>query len=358
MDWDSELRGILEHVAAITQSGLGAAERKVIMGEVIDRQSKRYLGRERRPLSLSYSLAMQFHGHDVPLRLQVESVSMGYLDVRFSSPDVELMTGVRQALRAAHLAWLIPFGRAQLSVEEALGWKTRPPMPYLWFKSDRQFGCLGFGIEQRVELHGDTLAIHADGIVPPMDVCPTAMGPAISWWAHALVPGQYLVMVDYRGDSSTFVLAVTDSSLALATRRSTFIHADERVRWRVPTRSFWLSCYPGGDEAAMCNDLHRWAASHAGIDRVAMGSGGISPYPEGPDGAVVEVYRFRDGQTLDAMRACIQSVGPQIREAVGIAVHMTTWMGERIVVGSMRSFDQPHIARPSSLTQSAECRQP
>ena len=127
VDWGRELQAILESVSAIGESGLGDAEREIIMNDVLGLAPKFFLRRPPRASTRSYSFEMRFHGHVVPLQLAIESVDIGYVDMHFSSPDASLMSGIRQAIRAAHLSSLMPIGPTLLAVSESPGWNGQLP---------------------------------------------------------------------------------------------------------------------------------------------------------------------------------------------------------------------------------------
>jgi len=55
------------------------------------------------------------------------------------------------------------------------------------------------------------------------------------------------------------------------------------------------------------------------------------------------------------LRQCFADVGVRISRAVGVHLAITTWKGDAITARSTRSYDEPHIAMPTRVTDGAGC---
>jgi hypothetical protein len=168
---------------------------------------------------------------------------------------------------------------------------------------------------------------------------------------RAVMPGRYHIAMDYKADTNRFVVDVTDSSLALSTIRSTFVTADERIRWRVPSGSFIFWCArPERELGSACVDLQAWAASQAGVQRIAFDPSGVSPLR---DGAVA--YRYADDQALGRIRACVRTINPAILERSYLALQIRTrvgpWMVDHVLDPSTapRVTSDPSCGLPRSI---------
>ena len=254
-----------------------------------------------------------------------------------------------------------PVGRIRLAVREPRREQGRNARALVFsMYTERQFGCLGYGIAHSFERRGNTLRIVLLGISGPGGVCPTAVGPAEANLAVNLDAGRYSVVVEAQPDGKIdrLRLEVTDSSFKLVGQQLSFITPDERLWWRYPERVMALTCE--GEEIRVrpvCDDFRRWLATRAGISVHRFGPAGVNPF--WPDTLSRDrrfwTFRVSDDRALTAVWDCLSEVNLQIQEAVGVGLGIETWKGDRYSIFSRRSFHERHIEIPQRVTAGPSC---
>jgi hypothetical protein len=286
------------------------------------------------------------------LAVVVRFVDMSWVEVRFLSADTATSHAARAVVRQRLLTTLAPLGRARIAAIEGRMSMAERPSPRLVLRTEREFGCLGHGIPWRVETRRDTILMRIDGIQAPQGLCPTAMGPAER--THRLLdlaPGRYTLLVESQADTNVFALTLTDSSIAMATERSTFLTADERVYWRTERMTFAFTCNPTLPSEPMCEELQAWVARQPGITRIVGRSDGVHAYPReysDPEHLTFG-YRYASADALRRVRECVESIRPLIANTAGIHISFHTWLDEHVGAGSGRFGSQSHVRMPSSV---------
>jgi hypothetical protein len=251
-------------------------------------------------------------------------------------------------------------GKIRLVVEEGA-----PDNPYkehalsLHMATIDQYPCLGFGIGHSFTRRQDTLEFVLSRIVAPIgDLCNTAIGPAELRRELPVSAGHYTLLIGTRTTRDRIELDVTDSSFVLMAKQPSFIALDERVWWRRPTKSMAFYCQNVNVALAVCDDIKRWLAARADVQRVRFAGAGVNPYwPDSsktPD-LTVATFRYVDDSVVRAIRRCFAEVDIKIKQAVGVSLIIQTWKGERITAWSKRSYDEPHTAIPKRVTDGPAC---
>jgi hypothetical protein len=355
--WGEPLSNLLDGVASLLQDGFRAEDAKRISQAALQLSPDDLptsSGRQR----AAFEHRVRFQNRPSDLNIGLVAVDIGYVDVRFQSPDTALISAIRSVIWKSYLASLSPIERVRLTVRDEIWIHDRPPTLVLVMETVRQFGCLGFGIDHAFRQRADTLYLELFGIPSGPRACPAMIGPAVLRRELHLAPGRYRLTIDYRGTSDLFELALTDSSSALTTERGSFVDADQRLRWRYPRRSFVLSCQNVQVAQPVCNDVARWLTHQSGIAALQFSPQGLNPYRPGttnPDEKVV-FFRYTGDRALARVRRCFAEIETAIREAVGVALTVQTWTGVQVMAWSRRSYDQPHIAMPERVTAGPGCR--
>lgn len=256
------------------------------------------------------------------------------------------------------VASLDTIGRVRIVVNERIVGLGRPPALVFAMETLRQYSCLGFGIEHSFQQQDDTLRVKLLGVRGPEGLCPSALGPATLTRELHLEAGRYAVLISYRSTTEDFTLVLTDSSTALTAIHSTFVEGDTRVHWRFPPRSFALSCENVEVALPVCDDVEHWLVRQRGIAHRPFPPTGLNPYwpyPTRSPDRRVDVFSYSQDPVLEVVRRCFAQVAERIREAVGVALTITTWTGDQITAWSGRSYDQPHITVPENVTAGPEC---
>jgi hypothetical protein len=256
-----------------------------------------------------------------------------------------------------------PVGKVRLVVRDPRPEPRRTTRPLiLSLETEKQYGCLGYGIWDRFERRDRALRVVLLGIQGAPPVCATAMGPAISSLPMDLEAGRYLLVVEAQSErrADSLWLDVSDSSVKLTAQRLSFITSDERLWWRYPQRVVALTCE--GDEVRtrpVCDDFRRWVATRTGITVHAFGLGGVNPF--WPDTLKPDrrFYTFRvdDERVLAEIFDCLAEVNLAIKDAVGVGLGIETWKGDRHSIFSSRSFHEKHIEIPQRVTAGPICAQ-
>jgi hypothetical protein len=349
--WRDELPAMLARVATVVDSGFATAERELVLRELGAIRPRQNPSRDGPVPSKWYVVQVRFRGRTTDFNLWAYWPDTSHVGFYIRSKDSLLTDAIDSTFRVERAALLAAPAGVRIWMEDPHVWNGAVPAMAVSLSVEDPKHCPGFGVENHGEWRGDTLAIHVVGVAPK-DSCPVlAWRPSqMSHW-RPIVPGTFQVTIDYKGDTSRFAARVTDTSLAMTTIRSTFVTADERVRWRVPSGSFVLTCshfHRGSD--AICNRLQGWAARRPGIERVTFDTTGVSPLR---DHALA--YRYADDGTLARMRACIATLRPTFRHSNDVELQIrprsAPWIVDRIAAPSVAIVlpSDPSCELPSAL---------
>lgn len=259
---------------------------------------------------------------------------------------------------------LLPIEEVRAAVTERIAASEGGPILELGIATVRTFGGLCFRIQNSLARRGDTVWVHLLGIASPRTaraaaLCPAMIGPATMVRPLPLRAGRYPLFIDFRNKKDTLTLTITDSSTILTGVRTTFVHPDERLRWRFPWHSFAFFCENTEVASLVCADVERWLTRQPGITELRLSPLGINPYwPDTTNhpGQRMVVFGYTNNAVLGRIRGCFAEIQNEIREAVGVFLTIRTWTGDRITAGSARSLHQPHIQMPQTVTSGNVCR--
>ncbi|HKV70764.1 MAG TPA: hypothetical protein VJN62_05915 [Gemmatimonadales bacterium] len=254
---------------------------------------------------------------------------------------------------------LMTLGPVRVVVKEETWESPGPPALYFEATTVANYGCLGFGIADTLERSGNTVHWTAYGVAPPSGFCPDAIGPARRTRRLALAPGIYAFRMSYRRRSATLSLRVTDSSVALTARDTTFFVPDQRLWWRFPPSSFALQCENMEYAASACAEFRAWLGRQPGISPYAFAAGGISPYapePERTPDRSVALFRYRADSDMIRVRQCLGEVRGRIRRMTGVYLNVRVWTGNDLDAPS--SGSGPTARSPKTVTNGHLCHDP
>jgi len=185
------------------------------------------------------------------------------------------------------------------------------------------------------------------------------IGPASMVRPLPIHAGRYPLFIDFRNKTDTLTLTITDSSTVLTGVRTTFVQPDERLRWRFPRHSLAFFCENTEVASLVCADVEQWLTRQPGITERRLSPLGINPYwPDTTNhpGQRMVVFGYTNDGVLGRIRDCFAEIQNHIGEAVGVFLTIRTWTGDRITAWSARSYDQPHIQMPRTVTSGNVCR--
>lgn len=277
------------------------------------------------------------------------------LALAFSPPGFELIAQANS---------LLPIEEVRAAVSERITASEGGPALELGIATVRTFGGLCFRIQNSLARRGDTVWVHLFGIARPRSarvaaLCPAMIGPATMVRPIRLPAGRYLLFIDYRNKTDSLTLTITDSSAILTGARTSFVHPDERLRWRFPRHSFAFFCENTEVGLLVCDDVERWLTRQPGITELRLSPQGLNPYwPDTTNhpGQRIVVFGYTNDSVLGTIGRCFADIQNQIREVVGVFLTIRTWTGDRITAWSGRSYDQPHIQVPQYVTTGIVCR--
>jgi hypothetical protein len=345
---NTEFPDMLARVSALVDSGFDANDRRVVLSELSGIRPVRPRHHDDPWVKKTYLFGVRFRGHESRLLMTAYWWGTNHVAFQFlGTRDTTLLEAIDSTLIAARVATLSPPGRVRLGVGDSWAWNGALPRMGVGMHIDEAKHCPDFGLDSYSEEHEDTLAIHIEGAAPPND-CPGRFYPKSMTHGRSIVPGRYVVAVDYRGDTNRFAVQVTDSTLALSTIRSTFVTADERIRWRIPGRSVKLECY--GVMSKFCIDANAWLARYPGMERVQF-RGPATIYA---DTVSAPAYRYANEQVLARVQSCFRSIAPDLARSVELQIRPATgrWSAvraaDRNASGSTTWID-PACGFPSSI---------
>jgi hypothetical protein len=341
--WRDELPAMLGRIASTLDSGFAARERTLVLEELGAIRPRLPHDRYTRVATRSYVVQVRFRGRASVLSVYGYWPDTSRVSFYLRSPDTLLLGAIDSTFRAARRALLSAPRGVRLHLEEASVWNGSTPAMDVLLDVAPAAHCPHFGLETQSESRGDTVALHVDGAAPrdscPQDYWPTGMGQR-----RPGTPGRYQVAMDYEGDTNRFVIDVSDSSLALSTIRSTFVTADERIRWRVPSGSVVLTCSRlAAGRDSICKELQSWATRQVGLQRVVFDTAsGVSPlrYNAG-------AYRY-DDRALANLRRCVSTIHPVMRQDWAIALEVRPRTGPWMVDRVFNPSDVPRVATDPS----------
>lgn len=357
--WGEPLSNLLGGVASLLQDGFGAEDAKRVSETALQLSPNDFPASSQRH-EAAFEHRVRFQNRTSGLKIRIVAVvDIGYVDVGFRSSDTALITAIHSVIWQSYLASLSSLERVRLTVRDEIWMQGKSPTLVLAMETVRQYGCLGFGIDHAFSRRDDTLQVELFGVSSPKGPCPAALGPALMRRQLHLASGQYTLAIGYHGAWDLFDLVLTDSSAALATERSSFVEADQRLWWRYPPRSFALYCQNVHVARTVCDDVEHWMGHQSGISSLQFSPQGVDPYRAGarnPD-ETVAFFRYTADRDLAGVRRCFAEIETVIGRVVGVALTVQTWTGVQITAWSGRSYDQPHITMPARVTAGPTCSQ-
>jgi hypothetical protein len=351
--WRDELPKLFAQIATTLDSGFAAPERNLVLREMRAIRPYHIPGQYGPNPYKLYQVQVRFRGRESEFTIHAYWPDTVRVAFHLRSRDTLLTNAIDSTIRAARVALLSAPTEVRIRLEDSQVWTGAVPGMVLAIEIDEAPHCPGFGLESRGEVHGDTLAIHVDGAAPK-DTCPYAYWtPPMAYWRE-VAPGRYHVAIDYKADTNRFVALVSDTSFALSTIRSTFVTADERIRWRVPSGSFVLTCARSLTvNRATCDVLREWAARRPGVQGITFDSTGVSPFRD------ALAYRYADDDVLARTRACISTIKPGLRRGASVELQILprsgAWVVDRIddPRTATKVPEDPSCGLPSSIVNPA-----
>ena len=318
--FNDELPALLSSMSSVLQSGLDSSDRAWLIGEVAKRRPRQPLGRAEYGRPMTYQFTTGFGGRDEPLWLGVYWIDTSTVAISVRSRDKELASAIAMAVFDARVAKLVSPDTVRISLAElepyggaegTLGFTmTSPSAPH----------CRGFGIERRFRSLGDTLFVQLLGVPAPGD-CPNAAGLRGSTVALFKQPGRHVIVFDSRGDTNVVTLVVTDTSFALEPVKTTYVHAEQTVKWRYPSASLTLRCRRDAGDPHFCDALHEFIQAQPGIRPFSFPAGGVNPLGSGSAAERRMVYHYAEEGTAAKVRRCVASFPAQTRLDSWVKLH-------------------------------------
>jgi hypothetical protein len=219
-----------------------------------------------------------------------------------------------------------------------------------------EYGCENTTIAAQQTRVADTIGITITGLVPNT-TCADMMAPGRARIPLALAPGRYVVSVRRLSNVDRVGLVVTQSRLVVRRIEPlVFIQPDTSAFRRPTANSFFISCgTPNVPE--LCADLAAWLSRQPGIvrrplsasDRIGFIRYGGTWYSD------YQLYDYRDGKALRAVRHCMRQIADTLSAAVGADIELQTAEGEILRAWSHRAFHEPHIEVPRKVSGSRGC---
>src|SRR5262245_27501104 len=104
------------------------------------------------------------------------------------------------------------YGRPWAQVPDSVSAPAKPRLA-LWLQTEKKYGCANFHIDTRWIRLGRTIRVELLQLSID-DICFTARGPAGGGFFLDLAPGDYSLVLAMNGETNTFHLSVTKTSVS------------------------------------------------------------------------------------------------------------------------------------------------
>jgi hypothetical protein len=156
------------------------------------------------------------------------------------------------------------------------------------------FPCLGYAIVSELNRKKSNIQINIHGVEKPHGACLSALGPAMYSFPLNLKPGRYDLNFHYNNEHNAFHLIVTDSSLKISGKNSSFATSKTNVFWRYPKKSFAYACLPTTkrDTRWKCEEFEKMLNDSLDITPFTFPNYGTIPYPTTKVFEMVTYYHY------------------------------------------------------------------
>jgi hypothetical protein len=152
------------------------------------------------------------------------------------------------------------------------------PKIMLSMRTEKIYPCFNYSIITEVLHLGKEISVVISGVYIP-NVCLTALGPARYQTFLDLSVGEYLLSFSYRGAVDQYVLKVSDSSIEIACKDSSFTRLQFPLFWRYPPKSFAYLCGTATETKWICDDFLDTLQSNIKLEEFQFPDSGVIPYP-------------------------------------------------------------------------------
>jgi hypothetical protein len=153
------------------------------------------------------------------------------------------------------------------------------PAMKLYFKTQKSFGCVNFGIAINKLISNNTLILKFDHIIQS-NFCLTAIGPATTL---ADLPDNIDSLILINGHSiDVYLVTITKEFIAIKSINSNFSSlTKERAKiFRYPENTFSYECEMGINETSIFNEFFKILKDNLSITEFTFNGVGFKPYGE------------------------------------------------------------------------------
>lgn len=296
---------LLAWVQAMAQPPAPGAPR-MMRGEAKTSASLVWVGGRRVPIIIRMS------GLRGPARLLVMMVS---------SSDAEVAERLHEAWRDDRAAEAIPMGPVAVAIAERARRDSAPAL-VATIRTLEMYSCLGYFIVNGVDSTGPVRRLLLHGVSSDQDVCPAAIGPAVSNIPLPFVLGRSEFEVVVGGQTTRMLLDLNEDTRRLKVLSGSSAVADDRLHWRSPTGTLAMICSGEAWQERACDDVIEWLGRVPGWKQLRVPDGAVNPIADRWSLSPRAMWRVRDTTTMAMVRTCLNAVVPRLPFGHGFGVSL------------------------------------
>lgn len=294
---------LLAWVQAMAQPPAPGAPR-IMRGESKTSESQVWVGGRRAPIIIRMS------GLRGPNRFLVMMVS---------SSDAEVAERLREAWRDDRAAEAIPMGPVAVVIVERARSDSAPDL-VATIRTLEMYSCLGHFIVNGVDSTGPVRRLLLHGVNSDQDICPAAIGPAVSNIPLPFVLGRSEFEVVVGGQTTRLQLDLSDDTRRLKVVSGSSAVADDRLHWRSPIGTLAMICNGEAWQEHACEDVIAWLGRVPGWKQLRVPDGAASPFADRWSLSPRAIWHVRDTATMAMVRTCLNAVVPRLPFGHGFGV--------------------------------------
>ncbi|HEX7336040.1 MAG TPA: hypothetical protein VF252_02435 [Gemmatimonadales bacterium] len=339
IDAGGPLRQLLSGVAAGVKGAFVPEEAERVHREAWDLSAPARYSSHPQQIERSYSyLARVRHDRQSILGIGLLTTHPRRFDVRFKS-TADIIKAIRKVVPKQGPDSLAPIDRVRLVLKEEKA--AYQPRLVLTIETVRQYSCRGYSIDYDLRQDADTLRVNLHGVGSTPGPCPAAVGPALLSRELRLNHRDHTVYISHGKRTDWLFFHITDSTLAVTSRESTLVEADQRLRLRYPRNSFAFRCGNPARAGSLCKEVDEWLAQQHGITRYSFPDSGINPY-QARGARADEAFRFFSYDTprsFEYLRLCFDALDNGNPAGERVALTLEDWVGNTMTANAAAGKD-------------------
>lgn len=212
-----------------------------------------------------------------------------------------------------------------------------PPSVVVHFETENPQPCSNYQIQNDFSVEGEMIVSDFDGIFRP-NACSEPEGPATSTNFTNLDNGEYLLEINYEGDTDLYNIGIAEDSITMDAQNVSFTRTEFDVSWRYRENSFAYLCGTADGSTAPCDGFEGILEDSLTLEEFTFPDRGYVPYPQTTVGfeynAPGRFYSYGTPAVFEEVIELLSDYNNEIQAAQnGIVIFMINWEGRQVGIG-------------------------